>query len=745
MKMRKLACLMAAVLAMAGIAFAADADEAPHNAKARAARNRGLVARYAKSFATVRYYVKRNDEGREPKFRIPYLCPNCSQTHWRDENVSVEKSIPAEFVGFVLSPTEILMQDVRIESEFIARIEVACAGEVVAAVESAGCPGRKALVLTTEKPLANAVPLAFAGGGEPDDPDYFYIVREKGLLTAAVTKSGIADFRHLVDIGRDVYKGKPNTLVLNGNGEPVTVNFQKDIVLGEEDFQPPSAWPRVAAAERFAARRALERRVRQAVLPAYLQLEAPSNEDGGRFRRRISFSSDGTGNNDVDTVVILIGDTAIVPVCMPPKGTARLVKMEATLPDGTKAPLEFVGSSADYGVFFVRFKDGLPAGLVPFARDGRSAAGHYGEELGVAGYANQGGQLVVRGGEMRVEEFDRTRGNETVIDPENVMGPVLNDESSETRQLGKTMMFFSSEGLVAMMLPGRKGDSPDSDREPVQGTALARLVTDPVCDPENVPRQTSDRQRTPWLGVEVQKAGADIVREKKAASFFRSRYRAENEAALVTSVATNSPAAQLGLQEGDILISARYPDSDSSIEFEVDDGATMLSGVDWNELFDDPQFIEVGNMGMITPWPNAEAGINGLLAAKFSVGSEIVVAWVRDGKRMEGRVTLALAPVHYANAPRSRNKELGMTVCDMTDEVRKYFKFAADAPGVVVAKVKNGGTASVAGIRPLELILEVNGEGVFSARDFAEKTKGKQDLTFTVRRLTATRMVPIRL
>ena len=61
------------------------------------------------------------------------------------------------------------------------------------------------------------------------------------------------------------------------------------------------------------------------------------------------------------------------------------------------------------------------------------------------------------------------------------------------------------------------------------------------------------------------------------------------------------------------------------------------------------------------------------------------------------------------------------------------------------AILKGGGTAAVAGIRPLELILEVNGENVVSAKDFVEKTKGKKDLTFTVRRLTATRMVPIKL
>ena len=77
--------------------------------------------------------------------------------------------------------------------------------------------------------------------------------------------------------------------------------------------------------------------------------------------------------------------------------------------------------------------------------------------------------------------------------------------------------------------------------------------------------------------------------------------------------------------------------------------------------------------------------------------------------------------------------------------MRRFFKLDGQAPGVVIAKVKGGGTGAVAGLRPLELIVEVNGEGVSSARDFQERTKGRKDLSFTVRRLSATRIVPIKL
>ena len=63
----------------------------------------------------------------------------------------------------------------------------------------------------------------------------------------------------------------------------------------------------------------------------------------------------------------------------------------------------------------------------------------------------------------------------------------------------------------------------------------------------------------------------------------------------------------------------------------------------------------------------------------------------------------------------------------------------------MITKMKGGSPAAVAGLRPTELITEVNGKPVTSAKDFSEKIKGLKDLTFSVRRLTATRVVRIQL
>ena len=143
-----------------------------------------------------------------------------------------------------------------------------------------------------------------------------------------------------------------------------------------------------------------------------------------------------------------------------------------------------------------------------------------------------------------------------------------------------------------------------------------------------------------------------------------------------------------------------------------------------------------------TPWPDVENSLNTLMSS-FGAGARVTVVYARDGVRREAPVVLEAAPVHYKNAGKARNRALGLSVRDMTFEVRRYFKFDDRAPGIVIARVKPGSPAAVAGLKPYELVTSVNGESVSGAKDFAEKVKGRKDLVFSVRRLAQTRMVKL--
>ena len=730
--------LTLATLAAALCAASVNAGETP---AAVAARNRALVAKFADSVATVRYYTKRDADGKEPKIQIPYKCPNCGRTHFREGGVSAEKRIPAEFAGFVIAQDRVLMQDVALSPEYVERIEILCGGETVGAEEFEWSPAHDAIVLKTAAPLAKAKPLSFVAGGKmPQDgeaaekesagPRYFFIVRENGETIAGVSESKAAEFRHHVEVNKDIYKGNPNTLVLNDDDEPVTIALQRWIELGHEVFDPPTKWEWKPAAARFEAIKALETRLAKAILPVNVQLEAKP-KDESRYSR---WSSDETAD-DADTVCILLEKgVVILPVGRKPDTTARLSKMEATLPDGSKVPLEFVGSYDRFDAMAVKFAGGIPQGLEPLSVDRRDPLALFGERQFAIEVSNRGGSLKFRTGVVEVRDYARTDGNETVAKHTPLYAWSGSDDDDNSLEFCVT----DAGAITAIELDARK-ESRYSQSAGAIGSALRAMVDAPAYDAENIPRKADDRKRTAWLGVEMQPAGDEIIREKKARAYLGHYV---SRAPLVTGVASNSPAAKAGILVGDILISARHAGSSRERELTMD--SDYGSMIDWGELFENEELIEMVGEQLPTPWEDVEKGVNATLT-EFGVSSEVIVAWVRDGRRMEAKTKIELAPVHFRNAPRTRSKDLGITVADMTYEVRKYFKFGDDAPGVVVVKIKGGGPAAVAGLKPLELITQVNGEDVKDAKDFLAKVKDKKDLTFSVRRLTATRVVPIKL
>lgn len=702
-----------------------------------AAKNRKLVGKYSDSIAVVRYYVKKNDKGVEPSFRIPYKCPNCDNTHFRDGLVSAVKKIPAEFAGFLISDDRVLMTDIMLPPEFIDRIEVECAGEVIAAEEYESSRERKALYLKLARPFSRAKPIRFVDDKNPENPSYFFMVREEGMTVAGVSESKISQFKHFVELDKDVYEGNPNTLVVNKALEPVTVALEDKIELGKEVFSSPLDWPRDPACRRFERIASLETKLIKSIIPINIQLEAKAKESGGRFS--ISWSDDGDLNNknDIDCPGIVVENgKVLVLAALQPQATARLVKLNAVTSDGKKIPLQFSGSYLDEGALLATVPAENIADFEPLKLDVRKAVELWQNEFYHVSFQNVGGKIEFDTGLSKVGSFKRIEGNVSVAEFEKISGA---DGYSDSRENRNRCIFAPDGSLVAVNLKSRHSERWSSESSDIPGGDLAAMIASPEFDPENIPRKFSDRKRVAYFGVEVQSAGLEMAREKKAVGYLKA---SPESAPLVTEVYPNSPADKLGVKPGDILVSIKHVSATHIQEFLVE--RDYMSEINWVEAFEDKRFVEFASMGQVAPWSGFESGIKSVVS-KFNVGAKVSVSWVSNGELKEGETTLALAPVQFTTAARVRNKELSIAVCDMTQEVRKYFKFDDKAPGVVIAKVKSGGVGAVAGLKPLELIIEVNGEGVTSAKDFQEKTKGKKALNFTVRRLSNTRVVPIKL
>ena len=86
-----------------------------------------------------------------------------------------------------------------------------------------------------------------------------------------------------------------------------------------------------------------------------------------------------------------------------------------------------------------------------------------------------------------------------------------------------------------------------------------------------------------------------------------------------------------------------------------------------------------------------------------------------------------------------------MTVRDLTYELRQYFRRPVSEPGVIVSKIEPGSKASVAGLRPYEIITHVNDQPVMNVKEFETLTAQSGELRFEVKRWTRGRVVKVTL
>lgn len=176
-----------------------------------------------------------------------------------------------------------------------------------------------------------------------------------------------------------------------------------------------------------------------------------------------------------------------------------------------------------------------------------------------------------------------------------------------------------------------------------------------------------------WLGVYVQKVTPEI-----ASSFDLE----EDEGALVSDVEPGSPAAKAGIKRGDVIVEF----NGKKVE-DITDLTTSTA---------------------VTP-----------------PGSEATLKIIEDGKTREIAVKLGELPTdeEAADVGVEVRGNLGLRVKKITPKIAKRFKVDADV-GVIVAKVENGSIAQEAGIKPGDVILEVDKKQITSLDDYISALKG---------------------
>jgi hypothetical protein len=446
------------------------------------------------------------------------------------------------------------------------------------------------------------------------------------------------------------------------------------------------------------------------------------------------------------TGLLLDGRRVLVLAQLKPKLTARLESARVHLSDGREVGATFVGSLRDYGALVVELEAEM-AGAAPASPRGIMDVE---DELLVRS------QVRVLGESRTSYEWQARLARMTRGFRNHVFGYFgdVSAGSQETGdgQEGPMSFLFTPEGaLAALPLMVREKVATASDwngggwsraeYEPtvIAASDLERILAsgDGAFDPDNRPLSEDEENRLAWLGVELQAMDPDLARFNGVVE----QTNGGETGGIVTFVYEGSPAAEAGLQVGDVLLRLHVQGQPRPLEVMVSP-YDMGWGGQFIEALDqiDPEYFDQ----IPPPWGGAETMLTRALT-DVGFGTPFSADVFRGGEILRVPFVVAEGPAHFGAAARFKSEEVGLTVRDVTYEVRRFFQMAPDDPGVIVSKVEQGEAAAVAGIKPYEMIVSVNDEPVNSVKEFEEALAAGGEMRFAVKRLHVGRIVKVRL
>jgi serine protease Do len=214
-----------------------------------------------------------------------------------------------------------------------------------------------------------------------------------------------------------------------------------------------------------------------------------------------------------------------------------------------------------------------------------------------------------------------------------------------------------------------------------------------------------------WLGVRIQ-----AVTDEIAESLGLDKARG----ALVAGVTPKGPAATAGVQPGDVVLTFNHKPVDDMrhlprLVAETPVGKTVALTV-WRKRKDETVAVKIGRL---------------------------------DESDVQQASARAAPPKATPDNP-GFVKTLGLTLADVTPDLKDKFSLAADAKGVVVVDVANNSAAAAKGFRPGDLIMEAAQTAVKSPDDVANeiadaKKSGRKSILLLVDRRGDLRFVALRL
>ena len=672
--------------------------------------NKKLLDKFARSLVDVEYFFRPDENADRTEIAVGYACPACNRMHNENPEAILADQRPFRVPGYALSATEFLSSDITAMPDWVKSIDVVFNGKRYPAKITAYYPEHRSVKLRTEQPVAGIVPLTFQKEGK-EKKFAFFRVEEGGTRIASVrpySNTGIV--RNLAS-GKEYVNMPPNSLIVNEKGGLLGISMKNSLPFGMERNLNPQNWKQLPAGE-FAKQLAdFNAMLKQNIYPVRIRLKPVKQASGTRRYLR------GKMRNEVDAFGIKLENGHIlVAATLTPAETARLSGILVTV-DGKSVPARFEGTLRHFGALTAVPEKPLPGKGI------RIYNGPLAKEFGTDVYI------------VQLKSFGRNLDMDVLTDEIRVLLTGFRGFQVPPFTSRSNMLVFKTDGeLLSLLLERRRIRQAGGIKYPVSADMLREQLKD--FDRSNVPRKGDEQ--IAWLGIEFQKLDPALARAKNAAELTADgRY-----GLLILSVYPDSPAAKLGLKDGDILISIT---PEGAVKPERLEGglfrANRLDRFPWARYDEIPQqyYSEIP-----APWGSTRNDFNEMLG-RIGLGTKVRLGVVRNGAFQEYNLKISAAPPSFDTTEKFTDEPLGITVCDLTYEVRNYFQMSTPEGGILVAKVRPGGRAAVAGIKPYELIISVNGKPVSDLKEFKKLVAGQKELRLGVRRLAVTRIVTVKL
>jgi S1-C subfamily serine protease len=442
------------------------------------------------------------------------------------------------------------------------------------------------------------------------------------------------------------------------------------------------------------------------------------------------------------------GKATVFGVALDDKGTlfvpqdlsrdlVRKIEDISVVEDGKSHPAAFVGLFRGFGGMIVR-AEGLKteSGVV---RDGQAPP--RGQLFYTATFEDKFGRSRIKldynrlfrterglGGAARIQSRKRIKTGSFLLDFDGrVIGVATLDKKEEdfdevAAESSRDRYFYSGRY--------RAGYTPEHLRRLIFFSEIEAMLANPTAhfDARAVPMSKKDEKKLVWLGVEFQEMTKPLSESLGVQE--RDMTNDGRRGLVVTELYPGSPAAKAGLKVDDILLSVQ-PDGENARD--------LVAEVD---RYSFGRGMYPDRRGGAPPWKPTK---NYLTSVLTEIGATKKVTFdVLRGKE-KTRVSLALeyAPTDYETAERYKDDALGLTVKELTYEVRHFQKLEPGVSGVTVAKVESGGKSDVAKLPPLSIIVKVNDVAVKDLAHFRQLASSPRGLTLTTVLFGQTKLVEL--